>query len=71
MWVHRVFLLAMVVGLGWLSFLAVAAYLRLDVPNTPAWMGFPIPTIVTVAGVLGGVMFALLCRVLSMWYAQR
>lgn len=70
-WVHRVFLLAMVVGLGWLSFLAVAAYLRLDVPNTPAWMGFPIPTIVTVAGVLGGVMFALLCRVLSMWYAQR
>ncbi|WP_029068719.1 GTPase family protein [Jonesia quinghaiensis] len=69
-WVHKVFLMGLIIGMGWLSFLAVAAYLQLPVPNTPAWMGFPIPTVITVIGAAGGVVFALLCRAMSWVYAQ-
>lgn len=68
---HKLFLVAFVAGLLWLGFLAGAAYLRLDVPNTPTWEGFPIPTILTVGGLALGIILGLICRVLSIVHARR
>lgn len=53
---------ALVGGL-WLAGLAVAGYLQFDVPS-PKVGPIAIPTILLLGGVLGGIVLALLCRVL-------
>lgn len=70
-WLHKVFLLMFVVGMVWLGLLALSAYLRMDVPNTPTWMGYPIPTLLTLGGVMAGIVLGLVCRVFSIVHAQR
>ncbi len=70
-WLHRLLLLVFVAGAAWLTFLAIAAYLRIDVPNEPQWMGFPIPTLMTFAGLLLGVFLGLMCRIFSVLHARR
>lgn len=68
---HKVFLAVLVVGLVWLGVLAVASYLRMDVSNTPQWMGFPIPTLLTLGGLLAGILLGLVSRVVSIIHARR
>jgi hypothetical protein len=70
-WLHRLLLLVFVAGAAWLTFLAIAAYLRIEVPNEPQWMGFPIPTLMTFAGLLLGVLLGLVCRLFSVLYARK
>lgn len=68
---HKLFLLAFAVGFVWLGVLAGAAYLRLEVANTPSWMGFPIPTLLAVGGLLAGIILGMVCRLASMIHARR
>ena len=51
-----------VAGALWLGALAVMAYLQMPEPVTPAWRGFPIPTLMLIGGVALGIALALLCR---------
>ncbi len=60
-WVLLVVALA---GAVWLAALAGISYLRLDAPPTPDLVGFPLPTVMLVLGVLLGVLLALLSRAL-------
>ncbi|WP_435299743.1 GTPase [Timonella sp. A28] len=68
---NKTFLAVLTLGLGWLTVLAIAAYLRIEVPSTPNFEGFPIPTLLTVAGLFLGVCTALIARVLSVAYARK
>lgn len=69
--VHKLFLLAFAVGFLWLGFLALAAYLRLEVGNTPSCMGFPIPTLLAVGGLLAGIVLGMISRIASIVHARR
>ena len=60
-----------VAGGLWLGLLAVAGYLRVPVPEPPAWGDLPIPTLVLVAGVVLGVVVAGVARVLAGVGARR
>ncbi len=53
---------AVVVGLGWLSLLALGAYLRLPEVPTPSWRGIPIPTGLLIGGVVLGLLLAFIAR---------
>lgn len=68
---HKVFLALLIAGLVWLAVLAIASYLRLDVSNTPQWMGFPIPTLLTLGGLSAGIVLGLVSRIVSIVYARR
>ncbi|WP_309081932.1 dynamin family protein [Zhihengliuella sp.] len=46
-------------GALWLLGLAVASYLQFDLPPAPRSLGFSVPTLMVVAGLLGGVVLAL------------
>jgi len=62
--VQWLLILAAIVGGLWLGALAVFGYLQL--PDVPTYkLGpVPLPTLMLVGGVLGGILLALLCRVL-------
>jgi hypothetical protein len=55
---------ATLAGALWLGVLAVTAYLQVPDPQTPDYLGFPVPTLLLVLGVLAGVVLALLSRLL-------
>ena len=57
--------LGVLVGASWLAALAVMAYLQMPVPEPPAYGGFPLPTMLLVAGAAGGFVFAALSRLLA------
>ncbi|MDQ6687072.1 MAG: 50S ribosome-binding GTPase [Actinomycetota bacterium] len=59
-----VLLVVAAAGALWLGTLAVMGYLRVPQPGTPTYHGFPVPTLLLVAGVALGVLLALLARVL-------
>ena len=64
-------ILTALAGAGWLAALAGMAYLQLPEPETPAYRGFPVPTIMLVGAVAVGVVLALVCRVLVGMTARR
>ena len=64
------FALAVASGL-WLLGLAGLQYLQFDVPRTPTAGGFPVPTLLLIVGLLGGVVLAGLGRFLARTSAKR
>ena len=54
---------AVVAGLFWLGSSFVLAYLRLPPLPDVLWWGFPAPTVLTVGGVLAGLLVAALARI--------
>lgn len=68
---HKVLLILLAAGLLWLTLLAVASYLQMDVPSSPSWMGFPVPTVLTFVGLVGGILLGLLSRLFSLVHARR
>lgn len=49
-------------GLLWLGVLFGFSYLRLPEPPTPEWRGFPLPTLMTLGGIAGGIVLGLVGR---------
>jgi GTP-binding protein EngB required for normal cell division len=68
---QTVLLVAAVGGLLWLGVLFGFSYLRLPEPATPEWRGFPIPTLMAVGGVAGGILLGLVGRGLARLGARR
>ncbi len=66
-----VLILAALGGGAWLGVLAVMGYLQLPEPATPAWRGFPLPTLMLLGGVVLGLLLALVCRLLVSMSARR
>lgn len=64
------FFTALVGGL-WLAALALFAYLRLPEPGSLDWHGFPVPTVLLLGGVLGGLLVAALSRAAASVSARR
>ncbi len=62
---------AAVVGLVWLSVLGVLAWLQLPPPPTPTQGYVPLPTLLAVGGLAGGVLLAALSRALAAVQARR
>ncbi|WP_284294819.1 GTP-binding protein HSR1 [Luteimicrobium album] len=60
-----------VLGLLWLGVLAALGYLQLPRPGTPTWHGIPVPTGLLVAGVVAGLLLALVARGLAGLGARR
>jgi hypothetical protein len=60
-----------VAGAVWLAVLAGLGYLRLPAPDTPQWYGIPAPTFLLLAGVIAGIVVALLARLASGIAARR
>ena len=54
---------AVVAGLGWLAAAAVLAYLQLPPLPPVTWWGLPAPTVLTIGGVLAGLILAGLARI--------
>ena len=69
--VQWVLLGAAAFGLLWLGVLALLGYLQLPRPGTPAWHGVPVPTGLLVAGVVVGLLLALVARALAGLGARR
>lgn len=64
------FFVALVGGL-WLAALAFFAYLRLPEPGSLNWHGLPVPTLLLLGGVLGGLLVAALSRAAAAFSARR
>jgi GTP-binding protein EngB required for normal cell division len=62
--------LAVLVGAGWLVVLAVMGYLQLPEPSTSSRFGLPLPTLLLVAGLAGGLALAIVGRVVNGWVAR-
>jgi GTP-binding protein EngB required for normal cell division len=56
------FALALLAGLLWLGALAVLGYLRVPAPRTPDEYGLPLPTLLLIIGVGGGLALAVVGR---------
>jgi hypothetical protein len=56
------FALALLAGLLWLGGLAVLGYLQMPVPDTPSQYGLPLPTLLLLIGVGGGLALAVVGR---------
>lgn len=54
---------AVVAGLAWLGSAFVLAYLQLPPLPRVSWWGFPAPTVLTIGGVLAGLLLAALSRI--------
>ena len=54
---------AVVAGLGWLAAAAILAYLQLPPLPPVTWWGLPAPTVLTIGGVLAGLILAGLARI--------
>lgn len=59
------------VGVLWLAALAFFAYLRLPDPRSLDWHGLPVPTLLLIAGVIGGLLVAAVSRVAAGASARR
>ncbi len=57
-------------GAGWLGTLAVMGYLQLPQPSTPRVLGFPVPTLMLLGGVVAGIVLALASRLLVSFAAR-
>jgi GTP-binding protein EngB required for normal cell division len=57
-------LLAALAGVVWLGSLAVMGWAGSDAPDTPAYVGVPVPVLLLVGGVGLGIVLALFCRLL-------
>lgn len=57
-------LLAALAGLVWLGSLVVMGWAGSDAPDTPAYVGVPVPVLLLLGGVGLGILLALLCRLL-------
>ena len=64
------FVIAVAGGL-WLAGLAVMGYLQLPEPETPDYLGFPLPTLMLLGGVVAGVLVAVLSRLFVALGARR
>jgi GTP-binding protein EngB required for normal cell division len=53
------------VGLGWLALLGVMGYFRLPELGTPSVEGVPVPTALALGGLAGGLLLALISRLLA------
>lgn len=63
---------AALVGALWLAALAVLGYLRIaDIVGTPDVIGLPLPTLLILGGLLGGIVLALLARWINGFGAAR
>lgn len=60
-----------VAGGLWLLALAALAYLQFHVAQAPTVEGFPLPTLLLIVGLLGGIVLAALGRVLARTSARR
>lgn len=58
-------LLAAVGGLGWLGVLAGLGYLQLPVPEAPRVEGWPVPTLLLLAGIVLGVFLAVTGKIVA------
>jgi len=56
------FALALLAGLLWLGCLAVLGYLQMPVPDTPSQNGLPLPTLLLLIGIGGGLALAVVGR---------
>ena len=59
------FALALVVGLLWLGALAVLGYLQMPQPATPQEYGLPLPTLLVLGGLVGGLALAVIGRIVN------
>jgi hypothetical protein len=59
------FALAVVGGALWLGVLAVLGYLQIPAPSTPRRYGLPLPTLLLLLGLVGGLVLGLVGRVLN------
>ncbi|WP_110181844.1 YfjP family GTPase [Nocardioides solisilvae] len=66
-----VLVVAALVGGAWLALLGVATYARVPEPPTPEWNGWPLPTLLLLAGLGLGLLLALGARVLVSATARR
>lgn len=64
------FLAAAVAGLAWLGVLAGMGFLQFAVPAAPLIEGIPVPTLLAVGGLVGGVVLSLLSAALARFAAQ-
>lgn len=58
-------LLGALAGLGWLAGLAALAYFQMPVPEPPRVEGWPVPTLMTAAGVVLGIFLAVTGRFIA------
>ena len=56
-------IVTVVLGLGWLTWGVLLAYLQLPPPPRVRWYGLPAPTVLTVGGVLAGLLLATFSRI--------
>jgi GTPase Era involved in 16S rRNA processing len=57
--------LTMLVGAVWLGVLAVLGYLQMPEPSTPQEYGLPLPTLLLIVGVVGGVALGVVGRAVN------
>jgi hypothetical protein len=65
------FLLAAVAGAAWLGAVFATRYLTYEMPETPDVAGYPLPLVLLAGGVVLGILFALICRLLVRATARR
>jgi GTP-binding protein EngB required for normal cell division len=70
-WLQWLLFAATVAGGLWLALLFALGYLALPRPESPEWQGVPLPTLLFLGGILGGVVLALLSRLLATISAKR
>jgi energy-coupling factor transporter ATP-binding protein EcfA2 len=64
-------LLTAISGAVWLGALFAVRYLTVDLPETPDILGYPLPLMMLVGGVVLGILLALVCRLLVRGTARR
>ncbi|GAA2114964.1 GTPase [Nocardioides bigeumensis] len=69
--VQWVLILTAIAGALWLTTLAGMSYLALPDPDVPSIYGLPLPTLMLAGGVVLGILFALVCRILVALTATR
>ncbi|MHA7219824.1 GTPase [Arthrobacter sp. MDT1-48-3] len=62
---------ALVTGLVWLGVLAVLGFLQLPAVDVPRVEGFPVPTLLILAGGAAGILLGILAALLARWGAAR
>ncbi|GAB98320.1 hypothetical protein KILIM_127_00010, partial [Kineosphaera limosa NBRC 100340] len=62
---------AAVAGVAWLSLLFALAWFQLPVPEVPTLWYLPLPTLMAIGGLVGGIVLALLSRAIAARQARR
>ncbi len=70
-WLQWLLFFVAVAGGLWLAALAFFAYLRLPAPAEVSWNGFPVPTLMLLAGASAGLVVAVVCRFAARVSARR